>query len=289
MKTRIFLTIWLAAGMAGFFTVTSAQESSNRDQLRNTAETLRLQAQRLKEEGQGEKATALVKGAEKLNQLAANAEKQPNAKRANKVKPPRDVRNEINELRARLKELESAGKMDQGEKGGRRFGESEDRFGPDQPRKELRERNARNPGMQEQMAGPRRFERPRPARRPGQEAIDGRETQRPEGRPGAPSPENGDAQMRLRHLMAAVENLHAAGLHEPAENLSRQAEQMRQHLSEATGPMPSRGAGPDGNRNRDGREQFQGRVPELQGEIMALRQAVDELRKRLDELTRERR
>src|SRR4026208_611552 len=118
MKTRTLLTIWLATGMSGFFTVTSAQESSNRDQLRNQAEILILQAQRLKEEGQSEKATALLKGAEKLNQSAANAEKQLNAKRANKVKPPRDVRNEIEVLRARLKELESVGKMERSERGG---------------------------------------------------------------------------------------------------------------------------------------------------------------------------
>ena len=139
------------------------------------------------------------------------------------------------------------------------------------------------------MAEPRQFEQPGPARRPEREALEGRDGQRPEQRPDSPPAESDEGQRRLHHLMAAVENLRAAGLHEPAENLAREAEKMRQHFPGQTGPVPSRGPVPAGKRNPDDRGQMQRGKSELQNEVRELRQAVQELRKRLDELTRERR
>jgi hypothetical protein len=81
---------------------------------------------------------------------------------------------------------------------------------------------------------------------------------------------------RLRHLEAAIDNLHAAGLHEPAERLAREAQSMRQ------GPGPGR-SGPE-TPNRPNQE-----IERLRREVQELRQAVRELRARLDEQTREKR
>jgi chromosome segregation ATPase len=89
--------------------------------------------------------------------------------------------------------------------------------------------------------------------------------------------ERAEAERRLAHLKAAIENLHAAGLHEPAEHLLREAEQIKQHLQGPPGPLPPE------------LERAKATVYRLQAEINELRQAVQELRKRVDELTEKRR
>ena len=50
-------------------------------------------------------------------------------------------------------------------------------------------------------------------------------------------PPEGDLERRMHHLRVAVENLHAAGLHDPAEKIAKMAEEMRQNL-ERQGPPP---------------------------------------------------
>ena len=78
----------------------------------------------------------------------------------------------------------------------------------------------------------------------------------------------------LRHLNVAIDNLHAAGLHEMAEQLSREAERMRESFREAP-PQPRSPRGP--------------RPPEvelarLRQELQELRRAVEEMRRQLEEL-----
>jgi hypothetical protein len=90
-----------------------------------------------------------------------------------------------------------------------------------------------------------------------QEAMRPRGERRPEG----PPP---DMEGRLKHIREAVGHLHAAGLHDIAENVARMAERMRQG-DRPDGPPPERG----GDARRP--------APELDGlrrEIQELREAV---------------
>ena len=45
-------------------------------------------------------------------------------------------------------------------------------------------------------------------------------------------PDSAEIERRAHHLEVAIDNLHAAGLHEPAERLAPQLERMRRHLEE---------------------------------------------------------
>jgi prefoldin subunit 5 len=79
---------------------------------------------------------------------------------------------------------------------------------------------------------------------------------------------------RLRHLNAAIDNLHAAGLHEMAERLTQEAEKMRQPFHQA----PSQPPGPRGSRPPEGE------LAPLRQEIQELRRAVEEMRRQIEEL-----
>lgn len=85
-----------------------------------------------------------------------------------------------------------------------------------------------------------------------------------------------ELESRMQHLQVAIENLHAAGMHEPAEHLAMEAQRMRHNLEgRPGGPRPT---GPEGRE-----------VQRLQSEIQELRRAVGELRARVEELSRDRR
>ncbi len=85
---------------------------------------------------------------------------------------------------------------------------------------------------------------------------------REEGRPEVPA----ELQVQLDHLHAAMENLHAAGFHEPAEDLARQIEQIRREHGIGE-PRPEGEV-----------------VDQLRGEIADLRRENEELRQGLQEL-----
>ena len=77
-------------------------------------------------------------------------------------------------------------------------------------------------------------------------------------------------EQRLQHMREAIGHLHAAGLHEIAENLAREAEHMQQQMH-----MQAQGGGAE--------------VARLQAEIQELHQAVRKLNARLDEQRRDQR
>jgi len=79
---------------------------------------------------------------------------------------------------------------------------------------------------------------------------------------------------RMAHLQVAIENLHAAGMHLPAQRLEQHAAQMR------SGPARERGVAPSGP------ERPMGELRQLRGELQELREAVGELRRQLEELNR---
>ena len=159
-----------------------------------------------------------------------------------------------------MKELRGAGKDDEAaevKKGIQKLERELERVGP-----------GSDPDRRKQTPRRERLERQPMERRPNGE-----------GR-GPRPPEMAEAQRRLHHLQAAIDNLHAAGLHEAAERLTQEAERMRQQLHAAT-PAPPAERGPGGSRSPE-RE-----LAPLRREIQELRQAVQELRRRLGELSRE--
>lgn len=83
-------------------------------------------------------------------------------------------------------------------------------------------------------------------------------------------------EQRLEHLRIAIENLHAAGLHEQANALAAEAEGIERGVGQRQGPAPN---GPD---------QLQRVVRELRDEVQQLRQSLQEARRRLDELSEKR-
>lgn len=99
--------------------------------------------------------------------------------------------------------------------------------------------------------------------------------------PGQPKKESGlpeEAQRRLHHLKIAIENLHAAGMHDPAERLTQEAERLRQAMDRRR-PAPGREPGGD---------VLRGELNGLRQELRELRQAVQELRVQMERLKIER-
>ena len=101
--------------------------------------------------------------------------------------------------------------------------------------------------------------------------------------PGPPRPE-GEEEVRHAHVRAALENLHAAGLHELAEKLAREIEGMH---GERPPEPPRHPAFPDGRTHPGDVGPV---VEELRGQVHEMRREMNELRELLEEvLERERR
>ena len=92
-------------------------------------------------------------------------------------------------------------------------------------------------------------------------------------------PEIAAAQARLQHLGEAIQHLHAAGMHEPAERLAEQAREMKRQLAGA-----HEAPHPDGERPPDAERQ----LAELREGMMNMQRRLQEMQKRLEELSRER-
>jgi hypothetical protein len=82
----------------------------------------------------------------------------------------------------------------------------------------------------------------------------------PERQPGPGRPE-AERERRLQHLSVAIDNLHAAGLHEPADRLTRERDEMARQMQNGPGDFQDR--------------------PELVAEIRRLRAELDEVRQAL--------
>jgi hypothetical protein len=217
-------------------------ESEPQD-LRVKAERLRQEAEELKRDGKVGRALELRREAE---ELSAEAEKQQQkvARLPQRNQPrPQENRRQLEQALAEPKDLRPSGKEEKAMKMQRRV-------------QELERTLARFDGPSTEPGG---FP-PEPPR--------GRNFRRPAG---------GEAEMqRLKHLEIAIENLHAAGMHEVAERLTQQAQGMRQNFRPAEGPR------------RQPIRRAEGELEGLRDEIRDLRQAVRELRARVDQLNRER-
>ncbi len=100
---------------------------------------------------------------------------------------------------------------------------------------------------------------------------------RPQPEPGAQRMNRDELERRAHHLEVAIENLHAAGLHEPAERLAEQLRHMRERLAQMTQDRPPRPEVPGEI------------IEELRNEVKELRQNLRQLRAELEELRHERR
>ena len=109
---------------------------------------------------------------------------------------------------------------------------------------------------------------------------DGGDRERGEKRQPPERPDIADARGRLQHLQQAIEQLHAAGMHEPADRLAEQAREMKRQLAGA-----NEAKRPDGEKCPDAERQ----IAELREGLMNLQRHQQEMQKRLEELSRERR
>jgi hypothetical protein len=111
--------------------------------------------------------------------------------------------------------------------------------------------------------------------------LEPRSGDRPAGRP-----EGEEAQRRLQHLRAAIENLRAAGLNDQANALAHDAER----LARGEGPSaPERGRRPDGPRDLPAAApQLERAVQELRGQVQEMRQQMEEMRQHLKALAEKR-
>jgi hypothetical protein len=99
----------------------------------------------------------------------------------------------------------------------------------------------------------------------------------PEGQPG-PGPRGPEAERRLQHLAVAIDNLRAAGMHEAAERLAREREEMAQRMQNGRGSGQGRPA-----------PEVVGEIRRLRAELDEVRQALGALKGRIEELHQDRR
>ena len=100
---------------------------------------------------------------------------------------------------------------------------------------------------------------------------------RPGDRP-RPEGEAGEIQRRMQHLRAAIENLHAAGLHDQANALAGEAERWMRERGMPPGQPPR----PEG-RERPDLAPFQAQVERAMGEM---REQMQEMRRQMEEMRR---
>ncbi len=170
---------------------------------------------------------------------------------------------DLQSLHERLKDLKNAGKKEEAEKVRDKITALEAKV----QKKDTKPSADKMAAMMKKMEAKMRQEKPQ---------MKEREPFRPMGAFEGPG-----ARERLEHLEVAIENLHAAGLHEPAERLEQLAEGMRQRLEGDAGPGAGLGFMPP--------PELQQHFEELQRQIMELHQQMRELQERLEQMNRERR
>lgn len=212
-------------------------EGPDPEQLVTQALGLRRKAEELTAAGKADEARKLMIEAKELKAKARQMRDPEGLQGAPDAERRANLKIKLEELRGRLKERVETGQEQEA---------AEIRQQMEQLERELRGPQAMTgrPGE-----GSRGAVRPGPGR-PGQA-------------PGAMGPEQ-----RLRHVQVAIDNLHAAGMHEAAERLSQMTQSMRDQ---------KRGEGAPGQRRPE--------VERLQSELRELREMVEGLRRQVDELS----
>jgi hypothetical protein len=228
------------------------------------AENLKAEVQELMEKARDLKAEGRNEESERVARQAKVLER--NARPFGESRQPRQAperrRASANRLRARLAELESAGRQEEAQSLRERLEmiereadrEAERARSDEEWRQEQLERT-----VEPKMAPPRfREERaPFPARE--ELPVENR-------------------RQRLHHVEQAIEHLHAAGLHEPADQIAREAARWRNEFER----MPEFHGPPVPPEARNIIRRLEGEMDELRRELRDLRQALDDMRALFD-------
>jgi hypothetical protein len=251
-------------------------------------------------DGQDEKAQGLRLKLEEIHERIGQLNRELGEGGRDRPGPP-GVFRELIELQGRAIELEVAlhvlpeGQEERAENLRREMKELEEhlrrikREHPDLPPEVVREvRHLRLDQLRNAVGRLREAGKPEIAERMEKEARELAEMieREPRERPDRRRPEGAEEmERRQAHVRAAVENLHAAGLHDMAETLAREIEGIRgerPHEPPRDAPRRHEGPPPPGEMGPV--------VEELRGQIREMRREMDELRGMLKEaLERERR
>jgi len=218
---------------------------------------------------------------------AADTERSGDPRRPERDAAPRaESAQSLDRLRAELRELTAANKLDEAEQVKKRIAELERARPAPLPRRELADMEERARLMDEEIKELRRLGEDREAERLERERNSIRERiqmareqgdlprppmLREGGRMDAPI----ESERRMQHLRVAIENLRAAGLPDEAARLERVARQMQM------GPMDGQPGMPGEMRPGGQGAPNQERMDRMEADIRELRQMVRELQRQL--------
>ncbi len=267
MKIRDLLKIITRAAIVALITAASlsgvaraqAQETPQPDQQREKSRQLEEKARDLKASGRHDEARDLMNQAEALRAEAGRSEENagPEQPAPQDNRKREDLKGQHKKLLAQLEELRSAGTEPK---------QAEIKAQIRKIEQELARGEPSSPGMDKDRSARRQ-----PGKRPGQ----------PQGGGGP------DRERQREHLKIAIENLHAAGMHDVADRLARRMEMGPQPEGPKPGAPGPRGDGGPGRVGERGGPQND--VNGMRAELMELRQAIREMQGRLEELSRNRR
>ncbi|MBI4324402.1 MAG: hypothetical protein HY674_03990 [Chloroflexi bacterium] len=309
LLARWLVVAALLSGSAGLFSAIAAPEDSKVDKLRAEARELKAKAQELKEKGASGEAEKVDRESKNLWQKAEQLEQERTHLKPHDQEHAKAIHREMEHLRAKLEDLRVAGKEEEAANVKEHLVALEreaERALPKPDRDNIKDRLRKIKGEIAELHQAGRHEEAERLERKARDLMDKAGGPQPEFRPGPaegprPPGEPDEPERRLQHLQAAIGNLHAAGMHEPAEQLAREAEKMRQHLQRPDRPFPPQGPRPrqefghPGEPRMDrgpvppGPEPLLRRIHELEGGLQELRHAMQELRKHLDAMGKERR
>jgi hemerythrin-like domain-containing protein len=266
------LAAGLVAGAAAVGQLSARAAAAEPEPLLERAQSLERKSQELKADGQQEKAMQLMREVEEIRAPAGKVEKGYVPKAAAPDQRRQELKRRLGDALAELKESSVAGKQDEAAQVKRRVQQLEAELDSNRVMADAaRTVKRRVQQLEGELA---RFDQsPAGERMPGREGKKGRvpfEGQRP------PPPEMAAMEQRLHHLLTAMDNLHAAGMHEPAERLTQEAERLQRQLKASSPGF--RGPGQPG-----------GEIERLRAEVQELRQSMRELRARVEELSGARR
>ncbi len=313
VKTHSLPAKWLVmaallSGLAGLYSAIAAPDNSKADKLRAEARELKAKAQELKEKGALDEAEKAVRESKELWQKAEQIEQERAQLKQHSEEPAQAIRREMEHLRAQLEDLRAADKDEEAAKLKEHIVALEreaERGLPKQDQDKIKERLRNIKAEIAELHQTGRHEEADRLERKARAMMEKAAGRQPEFHPGPPDGprapgERGEPERRLHHLQAAIDNLHAAGMHEPAERLAREAGKIRQPLQRPDRPFPPQGpgprqeSGPPGELRMErgpvppGPEPLLRRIHELEGELKELHHAVQELRKHLDAMGKER-
>lgn len=278
-RTIKSLVLGLAASVAmSAFTVQVAAQPEEVREVRRHAEELERHLMELREHGNREEARAVQA---ELQQVGARL-REIQAREGERRREGGEAREmEVRELHERAREMEAVGReeaarelAERAEQVQRELAESPGRRGPVEAmpplERELREIQAQARRLAaegnrdgaremlrraEELRGELQERRMREARERGD---------RPQARRGAGPPPPEEIERRMHHIQVAMENLHAAGLHEMAEHLEQVAAEMQENLRR---PGPA----------MDPIHHLQAQIEELRGAVRHLAERMEHL------------